>query len=461
MKRTFLTLALLGALSLPAEVKLPPSCSPTPQGGETNVWWYARRAEKLAEIAEHGSEIQVAFFGDSITHYWEGAGAPVWAKYFAGSPYRAIDLGFGWERTENVIWRMQNGDLEGYSPKAIVIMIGTNNIGGRRGVMEPPGDTVLGIAKVLETAREKQPDARIILCSICPRGASPTDTLRVGIDAVNPELEKLCDGEHIIWCDWGKQMLDAKGNLPSSMCSDYCHPTEKGYGVWAKNLLPLLNLCVNPDGRSACEIPAVRTDKSWWVGIAAKRTQVADQSGLTKQVVFLGDALLQGFYGAGDPARRDALGSRSEFDLTMKGDRVQNVHWRARYGELHAYTAKCVLVCAGSANTNDPPEEVARGIFALANAVHARQNRAKVVVTPVPPRGLKADSPLRSWGEAVNRELAELLTGTTYYTLDPASALLEEDGSMKEGVSQDGLTLTKAGYELWGALLKKWLRDNL
>src|SRR5574344_1724342 len=128
---------------------------PVPVSTDPNNWWQQRFAQKQALIKAGGS--QVVFLGDSITHNWEGPGKAQWDKYFAGAPYHALNLGYGGDRTEHVLWRLDHGELSGYSPSVIVLMIGTNNTGHHKFEDEPPLDTILGIKAVLDKIREKAP----------------------------------------------------------------------------------------------------------------------------------------------------------------------------------------------------------------------------------------------------------------------------------------------------------------
>ena len=104
-----------------------PALTPVPQNANPDSGWMKRHAKVLEQAKAGGSE--VVFLGDSITQGWEGRGVQVWRKYFLDPPYRALNLGFSGDRTENVLWRIDHGELDGYKAKAIVLMIGTNNGG--------------------------------------------------------------------------------------------------------------------------------------------------------------------------------------------------------------------------------------------------------------------------------------------------------------------------------------------
>ena len=130
-------------------------------------WWGKRHEEKLAEKKERG-QIDMVMIGDSITHGWEGAGKATWEKYYGSR--NALNLGFSGDRTEQVIWRLQHGEVEGIAPKLVVLMIGTNNAGHRK---EKSADTAAGVKAILEELGKRLPDTKCLVLAIFPRGAKP------------------------------------------------------------------------------------------------------------------------------------------------------------------------------------------------------------------------------------------------------------------------------------------------
>lgn len=454
-----LSLTLLAALlALTAAGATIPALTPARQDYEGG-WWTTRHNLKMQQIAQLGNKIDVALLGDSITHFMEDD--VCWTRYFCGKPYTGVDLGFGGDRTENLLWRIQNGEIDGYYPKCFMIMIGTNNTGSRGVNDEPPCDTMLGVMAAVDYLRAKRPKAKVILCSISPRDQSPGTEYRKRNETINKELEKFCDGRNIIWCDWGNQMLDPAGRLPADMCYDALHPTAKGYAVWMRNCLPLMAMCCSTNEVCPCTLPVSRSDEAYWASIAAMRDKVAGTAGQKFDVALLGDDLLEGFYSVAPETLKEVLGSRSDINLALKGDKVQNVAWRAANGELHSYDAGCILISAGGANTADVPGEVAAGVRALLASVRGRQAGSKLVVTGVMPFGRESSDPARQWSREVNGKLSALADGTSVFFLDPAESLLEEDGTLKEEVSPDGVSLSKEGYARFGSQVKAWLDANL
>ena len=217
--------------------------TPVPQSRDPDNWWMKRFAEKQRLVEAGGS--QVVFIGDSITHFWESTGRVYWERFFAGEPYKSLNLGMGGDRTEHVLWRIDHGELDGYEAKVVVLMIGTNNTGQFTEKKEPVGNTVIGIRTVLDRIRTKQPKAKIVLCAIFPRGRDATDDNRRRNNMVNGRVRCFADGKNIFWCDLNDQFLKADGTLPAEMFPDGLHPNYAGYKIWAKAVLPYIQSAVN------------------------------------------------------------------------------------------------------------------------------------------------------------------------------------------------------------------------
>ena len=207
----------------------------TPKEGtdRSGNWWCIRHDAKLAEIAERGDEIETVFLGDSITSLWESYGRDTWPRF---ASYHPINLGYTADSTGHVLWRIAHGELDGYKAKVISILIGTNNLGG-----EPLRHTWRGVKAIVDAVREKQPQAKIILTSILPRGAG-NDDLDRRIRTLNGELAKIADGKDVFWLDIYDKFLNADGTLNTSLYyDDKLHLFQKGYPVYADNLLPLFD----------------------------------------------------------------------------------------------------------------------------------------------------------------------------------------------------------------------------
>jgi lysophospholipase L1-like esterase len=192
--------------------------------------WKARHENIKKMAAEAGGKAQVIFIGDSITQGWEGAGKEVWARYYA--PRNAVNLGIGGDRTQHVLWRLDNGELDGLDPKAAVIMIGTNNSNGEDNT---PGQIVDGVAAIVTKLRQKLPQMKILLLAIFPRSENYSPQ-RGKLAMINQVLAKLADEHNVFWIDFGSKFINLDGTLPRELMPDYLHLSTKGYEIWAESI---------------------------------------------------------------------------------------------------------------------------------------------------------------------------------------------------------------------------------
>lgn len=201
---------------------------PVPRVGEmTN-----RQSLVLQRARENSGACDVVFIGDSITHAWEFAGSNVWRKFYGHR--KCLNFGVAGDRTEHVLWRFENGQLDGIRPKAVVLLIGTNNTG-----RDPEADILEGVQAVVKQLRARLVETKIILLATFPRGQ--TFSLQRGrILQVNQALAKLDDGKSVFYIDFGSQLIEADGSISLTIMRDYLHLTEHGYEIWAQAIEPKL-----------------------------------------------------------------------------------------------------------------------------------------------------------------------------------------------------------------------------
>jgi len=177
--------------------------------------------------------VDLIFIGDSITHNWEKAGKEVWAKYYGHR--KAVNLGIGGDRTEHVLWRLDNGNIDGISPKVAVVMIGTNNHPPRN-TGEEIADGIIAICKKLRT---RLPETKILLLGIFPR--EPKSCLmRKELAKASKIASKIADGKKIYYLDIGDKFVEPDGSISREIMKDYLHLTPKGYRIWAEAIEPKL-----------------------------------------------------------------------------------------------------------------------------------------------------------------------------------------------------------------------------
>jgi len=185
------------------------------------------RHEGFVETAKKGG-IDLLLHGDSITDWWlQDANKPVFDKYFG--QYRTANFAIAGDTTQGVLWGLKNGEGQGYQPKAVMLMIGTNNTGQFTGP-----EIAEGVGAVVGELRRNFPSAKILLLAIFPRGV-PGDQVRDKIAEVNRIIARLDDQKNVFYMDIGRQFLDDKGVfLPDAFRPDNLHPAAKGYDIWGQ-----------------------------------------------------------------------------------------------------------------------------------------------------------------------------------------------------------------------------------
>src|SRR5262245_29924888 len=208
-------LVALSARPAGAGQKQNPAATPSPRmdkDGEPNPGWM-KRHEGFVAIAKKGG-VDVLFLGDSITDAWRGKAAkPTWDRYFA--PLKAANFGIGGDRTEHVLWRIQNGELDGITPKVVVLMIGTNNTGGNSAAQ-----IAEGITDIVKTIRAKSPQTRVLLLGVFPRGEKADTPVRDKIAQINKTVSKLDDGKNVRYLDIGSKFTQPDGTLTRDVMPD-------------------------------------------------------------------------------------------------------------------------------------------------------------------------------------------------------------------------------------------------
>jgi lysophospholipase L1-like esterase len=229
----------------PGGPRRPSTLVPVTQNRDWRVYdWTARHREASALMRSRRPDI--VMLGDSITHFWGGepiggrrTGVAEWDRFFAGRS--VVNLGYGWDRTENVLWRLDNGEFEGVTPKVVVLMIGTNNI-----TLNTPDEIAAGVEAICTEIHERSPATKILLLAIFPRGQKP-DATRAKVDDVNRLLARLDDRDDVTFLDIGARFLEPDGSISPDVMYDFLHPTAKGYAIWSAAMAPVLDRLL--DGR--------------------------------------------------------------------------------------------------------------------------------------------------------------------------------------------------------------------
>ena len=381
--------------------------------GKENAWQRKRHAEKMEVVTNGGAK--VVFIGDSITHFWESSGKAQLGKYFSEGDMKMLDLGVSADRTEHVLWRLnEGGELDGYEAKCILLMIGTNNTGHFPIEKEPPGD--------------------------------------------NREMQKFCDGKTIFWCDFNDQFLTADGRLSPDVFPDRLHPNALGYEIWYSAVKPYIDFalsdgklpapanryasCINdrvyrmdqqlsvfPASRIRCEGYGAQ---DWWLDrLLAKRNQISECGGEI-DLVFFGDSITHNWESNGKQSLDELSKTYSVLDIGYSGDKTENLLWRGEYGgELDGYKAKCIMLMIGTNNTwhrNDKPEAIADGIRKILDLIARKQPEATTLLLPIFPFGANDADAKRINNEKANAIIKGYADGEKVVWVDFNSKFLDEKG---------------------------------
>jgi len=235
--------ALCCCLAMQAQAQAPLRCAAFTQdvlaAPEPREAAPARRRYEAINAEARAHSYPVLFLGDSLTERWHEVAEDrrSWDRYFA--PLGALNAGINGDRTEHLLWRIEHGNIENQHPDAVVLLIGTNDLGHGRS----PEDAAEGIRRVLMNVRQRLPQARILLEGLWPRN----DVARIGaeIEPVNQRIRQCADGDAIVYADTGRFLLDGQGRLTHAVMPDGLHPSPQGYEIVSPHirdaLMPLLS----------------------------------------------------------------------------------------------------------------------------------------------------------------------------------------------------------------------------
>jgi lysophospholipase L1-like esterase len=226
---------------------MPPADRPAPRTERNSQIAH----DQLVEKAKKGG-IDIYFEGDSITRRW-GTSDPQykenlenWNTNFFG--WNAADFGWGADLTQHILWRLENGELDGVNPKIIVLLAGINNVGTSPGGDEKVEDITRGLKAIVDVCQRKAPNAVIILTGLFPRN----DNMAVIplINKINDNLARMADGKKIRYLNVNDKLADHDGRLFAGMSKDRLHPTVKGYQIWADGLKPIFTEILGPPAKT-------------------------------------------------------------------------------------------------------------------------------------------------------------------------------------------------------------------
>lgn len=458
---------------------------PTPTPG-------ARHDEKIAAVKS--GDYDLVLIGDSITHTLGELGGKyeplkaVWDRHFA--PRRAINLGHNGYRTEQILWNLQNGELEfRRSPKVAIVLIGTNNSDDRHFPKVHTAEEICaGTKAIVDVIRQRHPATKILILRIFPRGgdneqgASPpafnSSAQCIATCRRAGELTaKLADDKQVFWLDVNHVFLREDGTINTDLMWDLLHPGPAGAEAWAQAIEPTLArlmgdqpLGVETPSNSAL-IPVTKLEQDSYDWFARHQDVLRVKDAIDPEIVLIGDSITH-FWG-GEPKATQANGPRAwdatfakyrTLNLGFGWDRIQNVLWRLDHGEMDGVHPRVIVLHIGTNNTSDTPNarkntpgEIAEGIRAIVRRLRAKVPAARIILMSVFPREKQPGHPRRLHIAEINKLLAELGRVPGITLLDIGPKMLQPDGALPPELMPDFCHPSEKGYHIWGEALAPFL----
>jgi lysophospholipase L1-like esterase len=445
----FLTLFLF----LPASLLYAQSVALMPVDRKDD-WWVKRHADNVAQMEK--GDVNLLMIGDSITHAWDtkDRGKTVWESYYGHR--KPINLGFNGDQTQHVLWRLEHLPLDKISPKAAVLMIGTNNIG--RHNSSSPKDAADGIKAIVEKLEKQYPALKIIVLNVFPRGNKVDDGNRKKVDEINSYLpELLKDKPNVTLLNINNIFLDTEKNLPKEIMPDFLHPNTYGYELWAKAVEPTLTALLSETNPAI--VPVDKMSEEWW----NKRHEANAEKIAKGNVEFLmiGDSITHGWDRQGALVEK-YFAQYKPVNLGFGGDQTQHVLWRLDHLPLDKISPKVAMIMIGTNNTDNPantPWMIAVGIKTIVEKLQKQKPDLQIIVLKIFPRADKEKLHLRV--NEVNLVLPELLAGlNNVEIIDINKEFLAEDGTLPKEMMPDFLHPNTKGYEIWGEKLAPVLKTK-
>jgi lysophospholipase L1-like esterase len=438
---------------------LPVACFPSPR-----LNWLGDFQNNLTR--SRSAPVDLVFDGDCATLFLQRS-AKVWAERFA--PRNAFDFAQVWDGIQNILWRVDNGELEGLHPKLIVLMISSHD-----NQSYSASDIDAGITALVAAYREHSPASHILLLGTLPAGASPNDPARAKVTEINRAIAKLDDGKNITFLDIGARFLQPDGTLPEEMtANDDSGLTEKAYTLWADAIQPVVDqycpqssvtaptafqgplplpqpvpvtypLPAKPEGIPATTFPLPVAD--WYDRFQGNLDKLKDGP---YDLVFDGDSITDNWQGPGAEVWKERYGSLKAIDIAIGGDQVQHLLWRVAHGDLAGQNPKLIVLTIGTNNGGQEPKAIANGIRLLLNEYETRCPRAHILLEGVFPRDHEANTGTRNWVKAINAILSTYVSDPRVTYMDFGDKFLEPDGTLSADIMPDFLHPSAKGYVIW------------
>ena len=444
-----------------------------------DTWWTVRHAAKVAAVSDSSVKKDIVFVGDELTQGWETTGAASLASHFTGDK-TMFNLGFDGDCTENVLWRIQNGELG--SPKAIFLMVGGNNSAIYTEREEPEGKTYLGVCAIIDYLVEHFSTSKIVVQAVLPRGLDESDPQRPRNDRLNIDVRAYAQKKGCSWVDMSDLFLESDHHaLKTSLFNaDRATLNASGYEVWAQAVSPYVNAAASGSAMPADLVATARPEidrittfptatnadlqDAFWRKFEDD-VKLIGENGRSCDIVLLGDSLTQKWMEGNSASSMNGLGS-NVLNLGRTGDFVENLLWRLKSGCIDGYTTKFFNLLIGTNNTigknpSEAPADIAAGVREVLELVLEKHPESKILLMPIIPYGYtNAQNSAKGAAHYANNEAANEIIrtfadGQRVILVDVRSQFMNADGTYKGEMYLQGngdypaqfLHLTTKAYE--------------
>jgi lysophospholipase L1-like esterase len=410
--------------------------------------------------------VDLLFDGDENTCYWRpgGGGNNVWKERYGS--LNAIDFAPQYDKTQNLLWRLDNGELDGLHPELIVLQIGMNNLG------DSPENIAAAIKLSVDTCRQRCPGSHVLLLGLFPLGPLSTDPARAKVKQVNQIISKFDDSKNVTYLDIGGKLLQPDGDLLPDLMPDSRHLSEKGFEVLADAIQPVIDrYCPKSAASPSTPFTPISGSEpalSWPLppavpGVASASYPVPpigweeyfflrNADNLKKgpcDLIFDGDSITERWQNTGKDVWQKYYGSLKAVELGIGGDQVQNVLWRAQHGELDGQDPKLIVLLVGTNNHGQDIKGVAAGIKLIVDEYEKRCPDAHILLLGIFPNTAQPNTPARAWSAQVNSILATYDDGKRVTYLYIGDKFLQPDGTLTADIMPDFTHPSAKGYTIW------------
>ncbi|HMI01084.1 MAG TPA: GDSL-type esterase/lipase family protein [Pedobacter sp.] len=446
-----------------------------------------RHDEKLALVSQ--KKFDLIMLGNSITNNFEKQEyQQIWKQFF--EPRNALNLGFSGYRTENLLWNIENGELEKQSPKVLVLEIGTNNVDEKN---YPTRHTAIQLAEGMEAIvkllRKKLPSTKIIILRCFPGaygGPNPTSH-RAILERASDIATRLADNKDIFYCDVNHVFLNFDGSINKEFMPDYLHPSPAGAKLWAQAMEPLLSSLMGdhsldndiPKNTAISPVAKLENDSYNWWDRHAEVLRIKDS--VNPEIVLIGNSITH-FWGGqpklvnnngqprtpnGPKAWDSVFAKHRVLNLGFGWDRTQNALWRLDHGEIDGLHPRTIIVDIGTNNTSqtenarmNTASEIVEGIRAVCLRLRSKVPYAKIIIMAIFPREKDPQHPRRLLINEINRELAVFAKENHLTLSDVGPKMLNVDGTFLPGIMLDYTHPADKGYQIWADAIRPYIDER-